>query len=170
MKETWQPALGYESKYEVSDAGNVRSLRRNIILKPYPTGTRGDLKVDFGGNPRKTYYVARLVLLAFDGLNKHRTEANHKDGNITNNRKTNLEWVTHRENKLHSYRVLKRGLSKPGLRGTRNPNAKLTDALVRKYRILHLGGAGVREITRMSRIDRRSIQMMLRRKTWVHVD
>jgi len=31
--EIWKDILGYEGKYQVSNMGNVRSLRRSIVLK-----------------------------------------------------------------------------------------------------------------------------------------
>ena len=40
----------------------------------------------------------------FVGNSKY--EINHKDGDKTNNRLENLEYVTHSENQKHSYRVL----------------------------------------------------------------
>ena len=31
MQEIWKPVKGYEDFYEISNLGNVKSLRRNII-------------------------------------------------------------------------------------------------------------------------------------------
>ena len=111
--------------YEASDTGLIRSKARSVrshvglktyrkvipgkVLEPRKRITNGkehylDIKID-GVN----YYVHRLVALTwhndswFNGA-----EVNHRNGNKYDNRAENLEWVTHGENLVHSYRVLKR--------------------------------------------------------------
>lgn len=170
--EVWKAIPGFEGRYSISNRGRVKShLYRNgkseQILKPYPTGTRGDLKVDLGGNPRRTILVAVLVAEAFLEPDFFRDEVNHIDGNFLNNRADNLEWSTHSENLIHSYRVL--GRRSADLRGTKNGLAKLTDDLVREYRAMRASGMAIREITRLSGLDRRTIQKMLRGDNWSHV-
>ena len=50
-----------------------------------------------------TFGVHRLVALTHIPNNRlDRTEVNHRDGDITNNSVENLEWVTPRENNIHS--------------------------------------------------------------------
>lgn len=56
------------------------------------------------GKKRKTLYVHRLVASAFIPNPDGKEEVNHIDGNKQNNAVTNLEWVTPRENSLHSLR------------------------------------------------------------------
>lgn len=51
------------------------------------------------------YSLHRLVALAFvynDDID-NKTDVNHKDGHPTNNKYTNLEWVTMSENMTHAY-------------------------------------------------------------------
>jgi hypothetical protein len=59
---------------------------------------------------KKQYYLNRIVCFAFnklDGKNKYEDyedlEANHKDGEKTNNNSENLEWVDHSGNMSHAY-------------------------------------------------------------------
>ena len=47
-------------------------------------------------------YVHHLVAIAFLGEPLGDQEVNHKDGDKTNNRLDNLEYVTHRENMRHA--------------------------------------------------------------------
>lgn len=57
---------------------------------------------------KRIYLLHRIVATAFcensDPINKK--IVNHKDGNKLNNFASNLEWVTHSENNLHSIHVL----------------------------------------------------------------
>jgi uncharacterized protein YcgL (UPF0745 family) len=74
---------------------------------------------------------------AFVGPAPEGQEVNHKNGNPTDNRLANLEYVTKRENYWHSVRIGLRPLrGNPTfpLRGSTNPQAKLTEDDVRKIR------------------------------------
>lgn len=162
--------------YSVSNLGRIKShlayQGRTVdhILTPYPVRD-GYLKVDFTGsrkNARRTFYVARLVMIAFVGTQPDQSQVNHKNGKTSDNRLDNLEWCSASQNILHSYRTLGR---KPiVIRGEQNTSSKLTDEKVREFRKLQGQGISIREITRRSGLDRRSIQMMLRRVTWCHVE
>ena len=51
----------------------------------------------------------RLMAMAFIPNPQNKPEVNHIDGVKTNNILSNLEWVTRTEQRLHQYRVLKKG-------------------------------------------------------------
>lgn len=172
--EAWEAIHDFDGRYSVSNLGRVKSHLRcrgtkERILKPYPTGNRGDLKVDFGGNPRRTFLVAVLVARAFLKPDPFRNEVNHLDGNFWNNHADNLEWSTHSENILHSYHVLGKGHEHPNYQGVQNHNAKLTDDLVRKYRAMQSNGVAVREIVESSGLHRKTVKAMLAGVTWRHI-
>ena len=114
MNEIWKPIKGYEGLYEVSNFGNVRSLKRNTtegkVLKQ-GWHTRGYSNVSLSkGNNHKTRSIHRLVAETFIPNPNNLPEVNHKDGNKKNNCVENLEWVTRIENVLHS---METGLKKP---------------------------------------------------------
>lgn len=110
------PVRGYESLYEVSDQGLVRSLDRTVLgrdgtqypfkgrsLKAAPNKDVGYLQVSLWKNGVGTsYYVHRLVGEAHIPNPDNLPEINHKNGVRVFNDKSNLEWVTSLENKLHA--------------------------------------------------------------------
>ena len=85
----------------MSSLGRFKSTR-GVITTPRPR-TDGYVPVRVH---RKQYKLHRLIATAFD-LPKvvGQTEVNHKDGNPSNNRVDNLEWVTRSQNVSHSYRT-----------------------------------------------------------------
>ena len=126
----WKDVIGYEGLYRISDCGELFSVRSNRVLNPN-IGVDGYLKAVLSvGNQRKTVRINRLVAEAFVTNPSHKPIVNHKDGDKLNNRATNLEWVTIKENAIHAS---KNGLLK-GLSGERNPMAKLTIEQVNEIR------------------------------------
>lgn len=111
MTEAWKPVVGWETAYEVSDLGRVRSLDRTTnrgnriegrIRKPQLLPT-GYLYVALKCNGRKANaYVHRMVAEAFIGPHREGFFINHRSGVKTDNRLENLEWVTRSENMLHA--------------------------------------------------------------------
>lgn len=96
--ERWLPVVGWESLYEVSDQGRIRSMRTGRIMRPgrLPTGYKY-----FGAHGRgktQNHYVHRVVLEAFIGPCPEGMECCHNDGNPQNNRLENLRWDTKTNN------------------------------------------------------------------------
>lgn len=119
MTEQWRAVVGYESTYEVSDLGNVRrsgpaarngrgrggGARIGLQLKQHlVNGGYQVVQLWQGGRP-KTRLVHRLVAEAFIGPVLEGSEVNHKDGDKSNNCRSNLEYVTHSENNKHAYQT-----------------------------------------------------------------
>lgn len=99
----WLPIRGFEN-YEVSNTGDVRNVLTGRVLKPYPFSNRY-LGVQLGR--RNVQLVHRLVAAAFIKGDSS-LQVNHKDGDRTNNRAENLEWLTCSDNQRHSHRELNR--------------------------------------------------------------
>ena len=117
MVEIWKDIEGFEGIYQVSNLGNVKSLRKwnghkyvvgEKILKPSLSST-GYYKVKLYGEKKKDCKVHRLVAVAFIEKKDGKLHINHKDGNRLNNKSNNLEWCTQRENVIHA---IKTGLRK----------------------------------------------------------
>lgn len=132
--ETWKPVPGYEGRYEVSDAGCVRTLRtdppRAIHHNTHPNGY---IQVRlYRAGVGATLKVHRLVLQAFIGDEAGRPCVNHIDHDKANNRLENLEWCTHAENSKAGYDAGK--INPPSFIGADHPRAQLNESKVRVIR------------------------------------
>ena len=123
-EEIWCPIKGYESMYEVSDKGRVRSLKfgKERILKPR-RDKDGYIQVDLYKNGyHKTCKVHRLVAQTFIPNPDNLSEVNHKDENKENNFVQNLEWCNQKYNINYGTRTQRQAekLSKPVLQYTKS--------------------------------------------------
>jgi uncharacterized protein YjcR len=103
MKEVWKDVDGYDGDYQVSNIGNVKSLKQNkerIMKKPLRSGYESVQLINKLG--MKNMRVHQLVANSFVGCKQVGTVVNHKDGNKLNNYVENLEWVTSSENNKHA--------------------------------------------------------------------
>lgn len=151
MLEEWKFINGYESIYEVSSTGKIRSVDRTIKRKSGSMKVRGrllspSLLIHPKGKGVAKYYsvtlskngiskhflIHRLVAEAFIPNPLNKTQVNHIDGNGLNNMVENLEWVTPNENMLHAWNSgiiadeVRKNLSTRSkkYRGRNNPNWK----------------------------------------------
>lgn len=112
QKEIWKDVKGFEGYYQVSDLGNVKSVKRNVkyfssrwktyvsfpvdekILNPSPT-RYGSVFVNLKRNSeKKTLSVGRMVAEAFIPNPNNLSFVGYKDGDQMNNRAENLFWTT----------------------------------------------------------------------------
>jgi hypothetical protein len=112
MQEIWKEVHGYEGIYEVSNIGNIRSLKFNKIKDIRPgLNTSGYFIVALCKNNNQiTKKLHRLIAKSFIDNPENKPCINHKDGNKINNNISNLEWCTFSENNQHAYDIgLKKG-------------------------------------------------------------
>lgn len=103
--EEWKPVVDYETLYEVSSLGKVRSLRSGKLLK-YSLGTTGYQQVNLRKDSKpRTMLVHRLVAQAFLSNPNSLPQVNHIDENKANNSIENLEWCTSKHNANHGTRI-----------------------------------------------------------------
>ena len=94
---------GYEGHYQISNLGNVKSLKRNRekMRNPSIDKTKGYLRVClYIAGERKSLYIHQLVAIAFLGHtpNGNNMVVDHIDNDKTNNRLDNLKVISSREN------------------------------------------------------------------------
>lgn len=95
--------------YRVSTCGMVEGTSRwgyKRILKP-SVSRNGYLRVSVRINGKtKNKSVHRLVLKTFSTpIDANKSEVNHIDGNKRNNKLSNLEWCTRKENSQHALKM-----------------------------------------------------------------
>jgi hypothetical protein len=99
--------LAINPLYRISKDGYIYNdrLRRLQTLLRHKSGY---IRV---GIHKKSYAVHRLVAMTYVPNPLHKTYVNHKDGNVSNNNVSNLEWCTQSENCTHAHQT---GLNKCG--------------------------------------------------------
>jgi len=125
IREIWKAIPGFEGKYEVSNLGRVKSLARETkkhyskkgeirktfiqekILKS-SLSPAGYETITLHTNDTPAYRsVHRLVMLAFSGESE--LHVDHKNGNKTDNRLSNLQYLSPVDNICKSAKMSKSG-------------------------------------------------------------
>lgn len=94
----WKDIAGFEGLYQVSNVGQIKSLKSNKILKPAPDKD-GYLLVNLHKDGKqKTFKVHRLVAAAFLPNEDELPQVDHINNDKTDNRVCNLQWISNVEN------------------------------------------------------------------------
>jgi hypothetical protein len=163
-RERWKPVPGYEGLYAVSDRGGIMSVKagRAIGGKPQQGGIRVSLWRD--GEVRGCF-VHRLVMAAFVGPSD--MPVRHKDGDKSNNRLENLEYV--------SMAVICRrrvAAKQPGIADL-DPveDAGKLEELVRAVRRDYMReGATLKTVAERHRVSESVVQKIIKRQWWAEAD
>ncbi len=172
--EEWRDVVGYESWYQVSDLGRVKRIAPGKstyvgrILAP-KQDDHGYIRVTLHVNGRgREIRIHRLVMIAFVGDCPPGKEVNHKNGDKTDNRLKNLEYVTLQENMNHAWYVLG---NRNIVKGEKSPNAKLTDNDVREIRRLFATGHYTKvALGKTYGVTHKTIERIVNRRLWKHID
>jgi hypothetical protein len=178
----WKSIPGFP--YAVSNTGLVKSLPREYCQK-YPSGKIGhrttkerilstDYKSNKGypvcfiyknGNSRREF-IHRLVAKAFIPNPDRLPQVNHKNGNKSDNRVSNLEWCDNDYNQQHAKEL---GLRKGTNLGEDNPNSKLKAMDVYKIKLAKIFGMRNKDLAEIFGVDRHTITNITKGKTWKHL-
>lgn len=110
--EKYVDIIGFEDKFQISDLGNVKRLSYKAknkngyvtlpeIVKKNSLNHNGYYFTRLGR--MKAFLVHRLIAIHFIPNPENKPCVNHKDGDKTNNKISNLEWCTKSENNQHAY-------------------------------------------------------------------
>lgn len=151
MKETYKDIKGFESKYQISKQGHVKSLNYNNtgkekILKP-KINKQGYLEITLNKNDKHYYrMVSRLVIETYTNIKLTKNDIiMYKDNNKTNCDLDNMYLIT---------------------RGKRQELTYNQDRRFR-YKYNYYGeNLSIKEIAKRNNIDTRTIRSRLRRLYW----
>ncbi len=90
-------------KYEICKKGKIRNIKTCRIWVSKCDKYGYPVQTLYKDKKRKTKTVHRLVALAFIPNPKNKPEINHKNGIKTDNKVSNLEWMSHKENIQHAH-------------------------------------------------------------------
>lgn len=159
--EQWKDIPDYEGLYQVSDQGHVKSLNyrgsgKAHVLHPILNRKRYLIINLYKNHHMQQFLVHRLVALAFYGPST--LTVNHIDGVKTNNRLSNLEYLTILENLNHAISI--------GL----HPPFKLTPDDVRTIRSNHANGQGVKSLAKQFNVNHKTMKAVIRLEMWKNVE
>jgi len=171
MDEIWKAVPGHEGSYEVSSLGHVKSLYRIYESRPGVRYTRQEriLRQSITNHYptvvlKKSLHVHRLVAKAFLPNPENKPQVNHINGNKSDNRAENLEWVTAKENVAHAAKVLGKDQA-----GERNGNSVLTENDVLDIRSIIAFGAKLADIKRAYGLKWAHVSLINNRRCWAHI-
>lgn len=144
--EVWRDVKGYGGLYQVSNMGRVKSFRGSTIrILHGHINLDGYVAVTFTLKGKcKAFFVHALVAQAFIPNPGKKDTVNHKRGKKSDNRVSELEWMTRSENMRHAFKiglaVGKRKLSAEEVRYIRENYKKGShtfgcNALARKFNV-----------------------------------
>jgi len=178
MAERWLPVVGFKGFYEVSSLGRVRSVARFVrsrdnrqrpvrarILKSAITANY--LVVGLHREGKQTMMRVHVAVLeAFVGPRPPGMVARHyPDRTPTNVAASNLSWASY----ITNNRDRREHGTEADNRGERSPNAKLTNAAVRRIRVLARRGVYQRDIAAKVGCSPSNVSRILQGDGWTNV-
>lgn len=156
----WRKVL--DGRYEVSNSGLIRTTRNGKLLS-LRQSIDGYIRIGatYRGK-RRTVYIHRLVAEAFIRKPRKDETVNHKDHDKSNNKPSNLEYMSRRDNALYTVRLNRH------LKGEAVGNSKLTEAQVRQIKKF-LNLMTRTELGKAFGVNHKAISGIANGKTWRHV-
>lgn len=172
--ETWENIEGFENIYLVSTLGRVYRLEHEIKdkngnikklkskLMKTSKKKNGYMSLQLKG---KDFLVHRLVLESFYGKVENKAYVNHINGIRHDNRLSNLEWCTAKENTQHAIKI-----GNHDVVGENNPFSKLNENDVKRIKLMLKLNHKKTEIAKIFNISRTTVYDISVGKTWSHIE
>jgi len=172
--EIWKDIIGFETSYQVSNFGNVKSkehlkldtigrkrLFKEKILSPFVHNNYLFVSLYKNGELFSSR-VHRLVCDTFIKNELNKSQINHINGIKTDNRVENLEWCTPKENIAHA--ILNN--LRTSIKGEKCNLSKLTENQVLKIKN---STEPVKELANKFNISIGTIYLIKKNKIWKHL-
>mgnify|MGYP002991328437 CR=1 FL=1 len=157
--QIWKDIEGYKGHYQISNYGNVRSLKKDAFLMKggYLKGYK--IISLWKNGTGKMFRVHRLVAAAFIPNPENKPCIDHIDGDRANNHADNLRWSTRKQNAnnpISIERYRKAGIIQKPYKQLQIPVQQLKDGfLIGSY-------SSIREAERATGIAHTSISRVIR--------
>lgn len=174
--EQWNPVVGFEALYMVSDLGRIKSLQK-IRKNRYTYCVKGErilrqankegyLSVALANHGTPTSFTVHIIVAsAFIPNPFNYSDVNHLKGNKKDNRVSELEWTTRQKNIKHAFDI--------GIKsqiGSKCPRAKLNEVKVleirRKFKPLVYT---YKMLSAEYGVSVVAIKMILNKTNWSHI-
>lgn len=167
--ETWKPIDFADKQYEISSHGKVKSYVSNPageILKC--SDIRGFQTIGLLVKGEKKQFSVHKLVAEFFILkeNDKQTVAIHKDWDKSNNKVSNLEWVTSEESYQRTHKKISDEQKKTG-RSVTNSKLKPEDIVLLKTML----NKGIKQnvIARLFAISEMQVTRIKRNENWSHI-
>lgn len=155
--EMWMPSPD-AAGYEISNLGSVRNGATGRKLATFPN-RQGYQKLSLSVNGKqRNFTVHRLVCAAFHGPSPFGMEVDHINAIVTDNRASNLRWVTPSQNKS----------TRRFASGSNHGRSKLTEDIVKQIREI-APTMTRRKAAEVFGVDNSTICDIVNHKIWRHV-
>lgn len=166
MLEWWKPIKDFEGDYSISNTGKVASNKSGIILKTRLDRYGYEIVTLWFNGKAFTKKIHRLVAIAFIKNPLNLETVNHINGIKTDNRFTNLEWLSIKDNHRHGFYT---GLHTIGENRNAGKPVKLNNQSVLKIKQLIKEGHGNTAIGKLFRVSCGCIYSIRIGKSWSHI-
>lgn len=162
--------IPFAKDYYLDEDGNIYSCKRGWNKKKlspsidYRAGGYYRLKIIMDSGDKVSMLIHRLMALTYLPNPENKEEVNHIDGNKLNNKLSNLEWVTKKENMIHAHKLKLRDNTGEG-----NPRKILSEKEVLEiYEALYEGARNC-DMADKYGVDRCTIANIKSKQNWSHI-
>lgn len=162
--------IPFAKDYYLGEDGNIYSCKRGWNkrkLNPnvdHRAGGYYRLKIIMDDGNKMSMFIHRLVALTYLPNPENKEEVNHIDGNKLNNKLSNLEWVTKKENMLHAHKLKLRDNTGEG-----NPRKILSEQEVIDIYNKCYDGVRVCDLANEYGVSRPTISDIKAKRNWQHI-